>query len=352
MIWRNIKQHLMTGISYMIPVVVAGGFMQAIAKILGGALVGDATNTIPWMINSIGAAAMGLVIPIIAAYVAYSIADRAALAPGFIMGMVAVNIKSGFIGGVIAAFLVGYFVKFLKKNLKVPKPMEPLIPVMIIPLLSTLVVGLIMYLVIGNPIAWAMDKILAWMNSMQGASKFTIGALIGGMLGFDMGGPMGKTASMFANALMADGIYGPEAAKIIGGMSPGIGVALSVMICRRKKYSAQEVEAAKAALPLGLCFITEGVLPFALNDPLRVIPASSIGSAVAAGLAMAWGCESTVPHGGIFVVPIMTNPMMFMLALLIGSCVTAAILTVLKPQIKEEAQEAEEAELGEIKMNF
>lgn len=352
MIWRNIKQHLMTGISYMIPVVVAGGFLQAIAKILGGALVGEATDTIPWMINSIGSTAMGLVIPVMTAYVAYSIADRAALAPGFILGLVAVNIKSGFIGGVIAAFMVGYFVKFLKKNLKVPKSMQPLIPVMIIPLLSTLVVGLIMYLVVGTPIAWAMDKILIWMNGMQEASKFTVGAIIGAMLGFDMGGPLGKTASMFANALMADGIYGPEAAKIIGGMTPGIGVALSVMLCGKKKYSAQEIEASKAALPLGLCFITEGVLPFALNDPLRVIPACSIGSAIAAGLAMAWGCESTVPHGGIFVVPIMTKPMMFMLALVIGSCITAVILTLIKPQLKGENLVVEEAELGDVKMNF
>lgn len=352
--WQKIKKHLMTGISYMIPLVAAGGLCQAIAKILGGALVGEAEGTIPWMIHSLGSAAMALVIPVITAYIAFSIADRAALAPGLILGMICSEIKAGFIGGVIAAFLVGYFILFLKKHLKLPKALKGLMPVMIIPLLSTLVVGLVVYLVIGIPLAKMQEIILSWMNSMQGGSKFSVGALVGAMIGFDMGGPMGKTASLFCNALMAEGVYGPEAAKIIGGMTPAIGIAISVLICRKKKYTNQEIETAKVAFPMGLCFITEGVLPFALSDPLRVIPACSIGSAIASGLAMMWGCASTVPHGGIFVVPIMDHPWMFMLALVIGSCVTAAILTLIKPQLKEEVAEVEEAEVNmdQLKMNF
>lgn len=352
--WNKVKKHLLTGISYMIPLVAAGGLLQAIAKIFGGALVGESAGTVPYMINSMGSAAMSLVVPVICAYVAYSIADRAAIAPGLILGLVCVEIKSGFIGGVIAAFLVGYFILFLKKYLKVPSWMQGLMPVLIIPLLSTLIVGLVMYLIVGIPLAKLMESILNWMNSMQGGSKFTVGALIGGMIGFDMGGPMGKTASMFANALMADGIYGPEACKIIGGMTPAIGIALSVLICRRKKYTAQEIEAAKAAFPMGLCFITEGCLPFALSDPLRVIPASAIGSAVAGGLALVWGCSSTVPHGGIFVVPLMEKPWMFLLAMVIGSCITAAILTVVKPLQKEEKPEVEEEDISmdQLNMNF
>jgi len=355
-VWSEVKKNLLTGVSYMIPLVVASGLCMAIAKVLGGPLVGDAEGTIPWYINSIGGIGMNLVVPMICAYVAYSIADRLGIAPGLVCGAICVQIKAGFIGGIIAAFLVGYTVLFLKKYLKVPKAMQGLLPVMLIPLLTTLFVGLILYLFIGMPIAWMQENILAAMKGMQGGSRFVMGSLIGGMMGFDLGGPINKTASLFCNALMVEGYYDAAAAKIIGGMTPPLGVALAVFIWKEKKFSRTEIEAGKAALPLGLCFITEGVLPFALADPLRVIPATMLGSAVSSGLSVLWGCTSSVPHGGIFVVPIMGNPMQFMLALLIGTIVTATVLSILKPNLKEKGctKEIVEGAISEkdINMNF
>lgn len=337
-----IKKHLLTGVSYMIPIVVVGGLCMAIAKIFGGTLVGEQTGTIPWMINSIGAAAMSFVVPVLTAGIAYSVADRPGIAPGLIMGLIANNIKAGFLGGVLGGLLVGYLLVYLKKNLKVPKSMQGLMPVMILPLLSSLIVGLAMIGLLGKPIAMFQDAILVWMKGLQSGSKFIMGSIIGAMMGFDMGGPVNKTASLFANALMAEKIYGPEAAKIIGGMVPPLGVALSVFLTR-KKYNKAEVESAKAAFPMGLCFITEGVLPFAASDPLRVIPACCIGSALAGGLAVMWGSASTIPHGGVFAIPFMENPLQFIIALIIGSIVTAAILSILKPEKTGEEEEADES---------
>ncbi|MBP2658595.1 MAG: system, fructose specific enzyme component [Firmicutes bacterium] len=335
----SIKQHLMTGVSYMIPIVVVGGLCMAIAKVFGGALVGDQTNTIPWMINEIGKAAMVFVVPVLAAGIAYSIADRPGIVPGLIMGFIANNIKAGFIGGVVGALLVGYLVLFLKNYLKVPNSLKGLMPIMVLPLLSSVIMGLIMIGLLGEPIAAFQNGILVWMKSMQGGSKFLLGAIIGAMMGFDMGGPVNKTAGLFAKGLMVDKIFGPASAMIIGGMVPPLGVSLSVLLSK-KKYNKAEVEAAKATFPLGLCYITEGVLPFAASDPLRVIPACSIGSAVAGGLALMWGTASPVPHGGIFVVPLMDNPLMFLLALGIGTVVTATILTLLKPTRVEGDEES------------
>lgn len=338
---KEIKKHLMTGVSYMIPVVVAGGICMAIAKILGGALVGEAEGTVGFMINQIGAAAMVFVVPVLTAAIAYSIAERPGIAPGLVLGFIATEIKAGFIGGIIAAFLLGYVINFMK-TLKLPNALRGLMPILFIPVMSTLIVGSLFYLIIGNPIAALQDVILNWMTSLQGGSRFFMGAIIGGMSGFDMGGPLNKTAALFANGLLAEGIYAPTAAKIVGGMTPPLGVALAVLISGKKKYNQGEIEAAKAAFPLGLCYITEGVLPFAAADPLRVIPACSIGSAIASGLTMVWNVQSTVPHGGIFVVPLMGNWIFFVLALVIGSCVTAAILYAFKPNLTGDEQETED----------
>lgn len=349
---RNIKKHLLTGVSYMIPVVVAGGICMAIAKVFGGAMVGDAKGTIPFMINSIGAAAMSLVVPVLTAGITYSIAQRPGIAPGLVLGYIATDIKAGFLGGMLAAFLLGYLINAMKK-LKLPNALKGLMPVLFIPLISTFIVGLAFYVLLGNPIAALQNAIVEWMKSLQGGSRFLLGGIIGGMMGFDLGGPINKTASLFCNAMLAQGIYGPEAAKIVGGMVPPLGIALAVLVAGRKKYSDAQIETAKAAIPLGLCFITEGVLPFAASDPLRVIPASCIGSAVASGLVMVWNVTSTVPHGGIFVVPIMGNPLMFLVALVIGSIVTASILYFLQPNLKEGLEEKEDlSELEELDIKF
>ncbi len=350
----NVRKHLMTGISYMIPVVVAGGLCMALAKILGGALVGNAEGTIPWMINSIGSAAMSFVVPVLTAFIAYSIADRPGIAPGLALGLVANNLKAGFLGGMLAGFLVGYFILWMKNNIKVPKSLQGLMPVMFIPFFSTLLIGLAMYLVLGKPIAAVQDAITNYLKSLQaGGAKFGLGAIIGGMMGVDLGGPVNKTASAFCNMLLAEGITGPTAAKIIGGMTPALGIGAAVLVGGKKRWNAAQLEAAKAALPLGLCFITEGVLPFAAVDPIRVIASSIIGGAVAGGLTQLWDVASPVPHGGVFVIPAMTNPLGFIAALLIGSFVTFAIYYALKFNTKQESETKEDSsELDMLELNL
>lgn len=349
---KDVKKHLLTGVSYMIPVVVAGGICMAIAKVFGGAMVGEAKGTIPFMINSIGTVTMSFVIPVLTAAITYSIAQRPGIVPGLIVGYIATDIKAGFLGGILAAFLLGYLINAMKK-LKLPQALKGLMPVLFIPVISTLVVGLAFYILLGNPIAAIQNSLIEWMKSLQGGSRFLLGSIIGGMMGFDLGGPINKTASLFCNAMLADGVYGPEAAKLVGGMVPPLGIALAVLVSRKKKYSDGEIETAKAAVPLGLCFITEGVLPFAASDPLHVIPATCIGSAIASALTMTWNVTSTVPHGGIFVVPIMGNPIMFLLALAIGTIVTATILYVIKPNRAEDFKEYEdELELDQLDIKF
>lgn len=341
----RIKKHLLTGVSYMIPVVVAGGLCMALAKVVGGPMVVNAHDTIGSMINDIGVAAMTFVVPVMTAFIAYSIADRPGIAPGLTVGLISNNIKAGFLGGILAGLLVGYLILLIRKYVKPPRAMQGLMPIVFIPFFVTLIVGALMLGLIGGPIAMVQDAILGWMRSLAGGSRMVLGAIIGGMMGFDLGGPINKTASLFCNGLMAEKVFEPEAAKIVGGMVPPLGVALSVLLMRRK-YSRAEHEAAKAALPLGLCFITEGVLPFAASDPLRVIPACVVGSAVAAALTMYWGVASTVPHGGIFVVPFMTHPLLFLAALLAGSCVTASILAALKRgKSAEEGEDVAEKEI-------
>ena len=333
----DIRKHIMTGISYMIPVVVAGGILMAIAKILGGAFVGDATDTVPWMINFLGSAAMEFVIPVLTAGIAYSIAGRPGIAPGLILGFISVEIKAGFLGGMLMGLLVGYFINWMK-TWKLPDFMKSLMPVLIIPVFATFVVGMAYFLVLSHPIVWIQTVITDWMYSLQSGSKFILGAVIGGFIGFDMGGPVNKTASAFSNALNTEGIYGPSAAKIVGGMTPPLGIGLAVLLAK-KKFNKNEIEMAKAAVPMGLSFITEGVLPFAAADPVRVMTSTTIGSALAGGLAVMWGAESMSVHGGIFVVPAMEEPLMFLLALVIGTVVTGVIYAILKEPIEEEVEE-------------
>lgn len=337
----SIRTSLMTGVSYMVPVIVAGGLCIGIARILGGYDVGNAEGTIGYMINQIGNASMSFIVPVLAAAIAYSIAERPGIAPGLVAGYLSTEIQAGFLGGIFGGLLAGYVVAAVIKYIKLPKTMQGLMPIIVIPLISSLVVGLVMIVLIGPPIAALQSWILEIMTSLQDGSKALLGSIIGAMMGFDLGGPVNKTACLFANGLLAEGIYGPTAAKLVGGMIPPLGVALSVLIAR-KKYTPSEHEAAKAAFPMGLCFITEGVLPFAATDPVRVIISTVAGSAVGGALTMLWGVESQIQAGGIFIVPFMNKPWMFMLALVIGSIVTAIVLTLLKPAARPVTEETEE----------
>lgn len=333
----DFKKHIMTGISYMIPVVVAGGLLMAVGKATGGWDVGDKVGSIPYLINSLGGAAMKFVVPVLTAGIAYSIAERPGIAPGLILGWISADIKAGFLGGILVGLLLGVFINWMK-TWSVPAWMRGLMPVMIIPFIASLVVGMAFLLVLSTPIVAVTEALTDWMRSLQGGSKFVMGAVIGAAMGFDMGGPVNKTASAVANGLGAEGIYGPMSAKIIGGMTPPLGIGLAVLLAP-KKFSRTEVETAKAAVPMGLAFITEGVLPFAAADPLRVIPSTMLGSAVAGGLSVMWGVESVAGHGGIFVVPQMTNPLYFLIALAIGSVVTAVLYALIKKPVDESKEE-------------
>lgn len=353
---ENIRKHVMTGISYMIPIVVVGGILQALAKLCGGWEIGSAvaagatpfSNMDPftwegfwWGCNQLGSYAMNFAVAVMTAYLAYSIAGRPGIVPGLIIGYACVMSKAGFLGGLLMGFIIGYFILWMK-TWKLPKWMQGLMPVLIIPVLSTFVCGMLFLAVFCIPIAWIMDVFQNWMISLNGGSKAVIGAVIGACMGFDMGGPVNKTASMAANALGADGIYGPMTGKLVGGMTPPIGLWVATRLAR-KKFSKTELDTANTALPMGLCFITEGVLPFAASDPLRFVPCSMLGAAVAGAITVGLGCESAAGHGGIFVVPMMTNPWMFMVGLVAGSVVTGVSYAFLrKPNAEENLSDQEE----------
>jgi len=357
----SIKKHVMTGISYMIPVVVAGGILGALAKGFGGYDIGSAvaagatpfTNLNPftwlgfwWGVNQLSSYGMGFAVAVLTAGIAYSVAGRPGITPALIIGYVSAQSKAGFLGGLLMGLIIGYFVNWMK-TWKLPKFAVGLMPVMIIPVVATFVCGMLFLCVFSQPIAWMMSGLQAWITSLNGGSKFVIGAVIGACMGFDMGGPVNKTASMAANGLGADGIYGPMSAKIIGGMTPPIGVYISTLLAP-KKFSSTEKDTALTAFPMGLCFITEGVLPFAAADPARFIPASMIGSGLAGGLAVAMGVESVAGHGGIFVFPMMTNPLWAIIALVAGSLATGVIYAV----IKKPETDSKEEEIIDLDINI
>lgn len=333
-IGQSIKKHLLTGISYMIPLIVASGICIALGQIIGGTNVADHTGTIAFYLNQLGGWGMGLVVPLICAAIAYSISDRPGIAPGLIVGYVCGQIHAGFIGGMIGGFLVGYVVLAIKKYIRMPLSMQGLMPVMIIPVLATAVSGLIMFLLIGQPIVWLQNGLVTMLESMQGGSKFLLGAVLGAMATFDFGGPVNKTMSLFADGLLVQGIYGPEAVKFVGSIIPPFGITLSFLLTR-KKYTKAEKEALKAAFPMGICMITEGVIPIAARDLFRVVFSCVVASAIAGGLIMSWGVEAPVPHGGLFVVPLFTHPWLFSLALLIGTVICGVVLSSIKKTVNE-----------------
>lgn len=336
-------KHLMTGVSYMLPFVVAGGLLIAIAFALGGIYVYDDAHkgTFAQALFTIGAKnGFALMVPILAGFIAYSIADRPGIAPGAIGGMISGAIGAGFLGGIVAGFLAGYVVKFLNENINLGRNLDGLKPVLILPLLGSTIVGLMMIYVIGAPVASALAALTAFLKGMQGANAIALGAIIGLMMAFDMGGPVNKAAYTFATGLIAsadNAVYGPMAAAMAAGMTPPLGVALATKLFR-DRFTADEHEAGNAAAVLGISFITEGAIPFAAKDPFRVIPSLMAGSAVAGMITMALGVEQKVPHGGIFVLPIpnaVTNLGAYVIALIVGTVITAVMLGLLKKPIAE-----------------
>ena len=341
----ELKRHAMTGISYMIPLVVASGLLIAIGNLAGGnpALISDykSSYTLWEAAVTLGVYGMGLIPAVMSAAIAYSIADRPGIAPGLLMGMIANAMGAGFFGGMLGGYMAGWCVNFLKSNVKVPIWAQGLMPMMIIPLLASIIVGFIMFFVIGGPIAAASFALTDMLVNMQGGSKAVFGAIMGAMAAFDFGGPVNKVASLFADGLLINGVYGPEAIKICASMIPPFGVALSWII-KKSRYSKSEADNIKIAFPMGICMITEGVIPIAAVDPILVIFSCSFGAAVGGSLIMLLDVASPVPSGGMFIVPAMQNPIGFLIALGVGSVVTALLLVALKKDAVEKENEGDD----------
>ncbi|MBK8185136.1 MAG: PTS fructose-like transporter subunit IIB [Candidatus Competibacteraceae bacterium] len=338
----GVYKHLMTGVSYMLPFVVAGGLLIAISFAIGGINVFEDANkgTLGWTLFQIGAkAGFALMVPVLAGFIAYSIADRPGITPGMIGGMIASAIGAGFLGGIAAGFIAGYTAKFLSDNIPLPRTLAGLKPVLILPLFATLITGLLMYYVVGGPVAAVLATITSWLKEMQGANAAFLGLLLGAMMAFDMGGPVNKSAYAFATGLITsqtDPIYGPMAAVMAAGMTPPLGLALASLLFKNR-FSLDEREAAGATAALGISFITEGAIPYAAKDPIRVIPALMLGSAVTGAISMVLGCQLKVPHGGVFVLPIpnaVVNLGGYIIAILIGTAITTAVLFFLKKPLE------------------
>lgn len=333
----DIYKHLMNGVSFMLPFVVSGGILIAISFMFGinsANIESSQYNEFAAFLNSVGGTAgFGLMVPIFAGYVAYSIADRPGLAPGAIGGLIAARGGSGFLGGLIAGFLAGYVIFLLKKVLiRLPKSLQGLNPVLLYPVLGTIVTTVIIQYVVNVPVSHINETLVNWFRGMSGSNAVLVGALLGAILVSDMGGPLNKIAYAFGIQMITSGVYGPMAALMCGGMIPPIGVGMATTFFRNK-FTEQERETGKVAYILGACFITEGVIPFAAVDPLRIIPANIIGAAVGGGLSMAFGIELMAPHGGVFVIPIAVNhPVIYIGCILAGSIVSALIVGLTKKE--------------------
>lgn len=346
-IGHQIYKHLMNGVSHMLPFVVGGGILIAIAFLIDGFSVD--LNSLPAdqranfgtitqgaaLFKGIGGTAFGFMLPILAGFIAMSIADRPGLAVGFVGGSIAANGTSGFLGALVAGFVAGYIVNLLKKIFsKLPESLDGVKPVLLYPLLGIFLIGVIMQFVVEPPIGALNTAINNGLNGLNGASAVVLGVLLGGMMAIDMGGPVNKAAYVFGTASIAAGNYNIMAAVMIGGMVPPLAIALATIFFKNK-FTAEERKAGPTNFVMGLSFITEGAIPFAASDPLHVLPACAVGSAVAGGLSMAFGCTLMAPHGGIFVVPTIGNPLMYLVALVIGAFIACGLLGLLKKKVSE-----------------
>ncbi|AUG39107.1 PTS fructose transporter subunit IIBC [Pseudomonas chlororaphis] len=338
----GVYKHLLTGVSFMLPMVVAGGLMIALSFVFGITAFKEEGTLAAALMQIGGDTAFKLMVPLLAGYIAYSIADRPGLAPGMIGGMLASTLGAGFIGGIIAGFIAGYAAKAISKYARLPQSLEALKPILIIPLLASLFTGLVMIYVVGKPVAGMLAGLTHFLDSMGTTNAILLGVLLGGMMCVDLGGPINKAAYAFSVGLLASQSYAPMAATMAAGMVPPIGLGIATFIARRK-FAQSEREAGKAALVLGLCFISEGAIPFAAKDPLRVIPASIAGGALTGALSMYFGCKLMAPHGGLFVMLIpnaINHALLYLLAIVAGSLLTAVVYAVVKrPEATELALE-------------
>ena len=329
----EVRRWLMTGVSYMIPFVVAGGILIALAFALGGAVQVTETDvyedfSVPAMIFKVGSTAFGMLVPVLAGFIAFAMADRPGIAPGIVGGLIADEIGAGFLGGIAAGLLAGAVIILLKR-IKLPGGFGRLMPILVYPLLGCLVVGALMITVVGQPIAGLTTGLENWLGSLQGANSILLGIILGSMMAFDMGGPVNKAAYAFAIAGLAGNAFGPMAAVMAAGMTPPLALALATAV-RGRLFTPAEQRAGQANWVMGASFITEGAIPFAAADPIRVIPPMMIGSAITASLSLAFGATLRAPHGGIFVVGLIGNWPLYLLAIAIGTVVSAALVIVAK----------------------
>ncbi len=330
-------KHLLTGVSYMLPIVVAGGLCIALSFVFGIKAFEQEGTLAKALMDIGGGAAFKLMIPILSGYIAFSIADRPGLTPGLIGGMLAVSLQAGFLGGIVSGFLAGYIALFLREKIHLPQHFEGLKPVLVIPLLSTLAVGLLMIYVVGAPVKWVMDGMTHFLQGMSSTNAVFLGLILGGMMAVDMGGPVNKAAYTFAVGLLTSDTYMPMAAVMAAGMTPPLGIAIATLV-GGNRFTQAEREAGKAAGILGLSFITEGAIPFAAKDPLRVIPSLIVGSALTGALSMYFGVELHAPHGGIFVLAIphaVNHLVAYAFAIAAGTALTTLALLLVKPVLEE-----------------
>lgn len=325
-------KHLLTGVSYMLPMVVAGGLLIALSFVFGIEAFKEEGTLAAALMKIGGESAFQLMVPLLAGYIAYSIADRPGLAPGMIGGLLASSLGAGFIGGIIAGFLAGYAAKAIAHWVRLPASVEALKPILIIPLVASLFTGLVMIYLVGSPVAGMLAGLTAFLDGMGSTNAILLGVLLGGMMCVDLGGPINKAAYAFSVGLLASSSYAPMAATMAAGMVPPIGMAIATVLARRK-FAQSERQAGKAAGVLGLCFISEGAIPFAAKDPLRVIPASIAGGALTGALSMYFGCKLMAPHGGLFVLLIpnaINHALLYLLAIVAGSLVTGVLYALIK----------------------
>ncbi|MET0401108.1 MAG: PTS fructose-like transporter subunit IIB [Cystobacter sp.] len=320
---RGPYRHLLTGVSFMLPMVVAGGLLIALSFVFGIEAFKQKDTLAAALMEIGGGSAFKLMVPLLAGYIAYSIADRPGIAPGMVGGYLAGTLGAGFLGGIVAGFVAGYGARALNRAIRLPTSLEALKPILIIPLAATLLTGLVMIYVVGTPVAALLASVTTYLKTMNTGNALLLGALLGAMMCFDLGGPINKAAYAFGVGLIAENTYGPMAAIMAAGMVPPIGMCLASLIAR-SKFSQPERDAGKAAMALGLCFISEGAIPFMAKDPLRVIPISMFGGAITGALSMYFGVQLMAPHGGLFVLLIphaVNHVLLYLLAITAGSLV-------------------------------
>ena len=333
-VWGRIYKDLMNGISHMLPFVVGGGILLAISFLFESILGSD--STVFTFLNDIGGNAFNFLIPIFAGFIALSIADRPGLMPGMVGGLIAVNSNAGFLGGLVAGFLAGYIILFLKKLLRgLPRSLEGLKPIFLYPVLGLFLTGLLMYFIIGPIFATINTAMIDFLQNLGTGNAVLLGAILGGMMAIDMGGPFNKAAYAFSIGIFSDtGDGSLMAAVMVGGMVPPLAIALATTFFK-KKFSEAERKSGVSNYVMGLSFITEGAIPFAAADPVRVIGSSIIGAAIGGGLTQFWNSAIPAPHGGIFVTPLAENALLFLLALMIGSVISAVLLGVWRKTVEQ-----------------